>query len=103
LLLHLHNPVTGIDQRDAGCPAACYVESQACPMPPAPPVITATWPLIESKTFNAIAKKGNAKAKKGETTGMGICNKDIWTLLSLEPSGGDSPFWENNQKDKIQN
>ena len=26
---HLDNPVTGIDQRDAGCPAACHVESQS--------------------------------------------------------------------------
>jgi hypothetical protein len=25
---HLHNPLTEIDQRDAGCPAACHVESQ---------------------------------------------------------------------------
>jgi hypothetical protein len=25
---HLHNPVTEIDQRDAGCPAPCHVQSQ---------------------------------------------------------------------------
>jgi hypothetical protein len=30
-----------------------------------------------SKTFNAIAKKYYAKAKKGETTGMGTCNMDL--------------------------
>jgi hypothetical protein len=30
-------------------------------------------PPLLSKTFNAIAKKYDAKAKKGETTGMEIC------------------------------
>jgi hypothetical protein len=29
------------------------------------------------KTFNANAKKDNAKAKKGETTGVGICSSDL--------------------------
>jgi hypothetical protein len=30
-------------------------------------------PAFSVKTFYAIAKKGNAKAKEGETTGMEIC------------------------------
>jgi hypothetical protein len=33
-------------------------------------------PPFLSKTFNANAKEGNAKAKKGETTGKGNSKKD---------------------------
>jgi len=33
-------------------------------------------PPFLSKTFDAIAKKDDAKAKNGETTGMGICHND---------------------------
>ena len=33
-------------------------------------------PAFPSQTFNAIAKKGNAKAKNGETTCMGNRKKD---------------------------
>jgi|HubBroStandDraft_6_1064221.scaffolds.fasta_scaffold15758_3 hypothetical protein len=34
-------------------------------------------PPFQSKTFSAIAKKGDAKAKEGETTGLGACNNNI--------------------------
>ena len=55
------------------------------------------WPIrpFLSKTFNAIAqKRAMQKAKNGETTGMGNCNYDLGTPLSLEPSeepGLDTP------------
>jgi hypothetical protein len=57
----LHNPVTVVDQRDAGRPVASHVQSQAWPMPPAAPgSLWDRWP-------DPARTEGKRKEKKAST------------------------------------